>query len=77
MSVTASDAYADTWTRIDTWASPRSVIRNDTWTRTIQLPASPVACGAARDHVRQALAAWGEGVAESALQRIVVELAKP
>ena len=68
MSVTASDAYADTWTRIDTWASPRSAIRNDTWTRTIQLPASPVACGAARDHVRQALAAWGEGIDEARAQ---------
>jgi hypothetical protein len=62
MSVTAPDAYADTWTRLDTWANSRATSRNDTWTRTVSLLANPVASSAAREHVKRVIAAWNAGV---------------
>jgi hypothetical protein len=61
MSVTAPDAYADTWTKLDTWASPRAAARNDTWTRTVQLLNNPAASAAARDHVKRVIKAWNIG----------------
>lgn len=62
MSVTAPDAYADTWTRLDTWANSQSSTRSDTWTRTVSLLANPAASSAARAHVRRVIASWNAGV---------------
>ena len=62
MSVTAPDASADTWTKLDTWAAPRAAVRNDTWTRTVQLLNNPAASAAARDHVKRVIKAWNAGI---------------
>jgi anti-sigma regulatory factor (Ser/Thr protein kinase) len=50
--------YADTWTTMNASASARPSRRADTWTKTIQLPASAKAAGAARDHLRRCVRAW-------------------
>jgi anti-sigma regulatory factor (Ser/Thr protein kinase) len=62
MSVTAPDASADTWTKLDTWATPRAATRNDTWTRTVQLLNNPAASAAARAHVKRVIKAWNAGI---------------
>jgi anti-sigma regulatory factor (Ser/Thr protein kinase) len=49
---------ADAWTASNASARPRTRMRPDTWTKTIQLPASARAAGAAREHVRRCTRAW-------------------
>jgi anti-sigma regulatory factor (Ser/Thr protein kinase) len=59
-----AEAFADTWTSVLPRGGHK---RPDTWTKSIQLPASARAAGAARDHIRRCIRAWNAANAATRL----------